>query len=440
MTRIRLHLGCGRVHLPGRLNVDAFQGTAADLRASGDLLPLRSRSVESIEAYQLIEHLGYLGTLDALAEWHRVLVPGGRLVLETPDIEPSFRRFLGGADLQTKAEALNWIFGHETPGYAHLFLFPRDALVPLLVRLGFVEPRLLEPRTHLYAPGFRVEAARGADPVHEALALTRTDPAVRAILRGLDQVARLEVEETVFDVLERASRLRLQGDESAAAALFRDATVVAAPVVARYAQVVESSEPWARTARLCAALGLAPRLWAHLRERAVAHRGQDGFEATRERAIRLLEWADNNPAGDLEARLRSELPSDPEGVPCGPALLTRAAANVLCQDLIAHGVRFLNLGLDAEAEPLLRRAAALEIQPFYAFANLGVLAARRAAWTESAHWYKRALDLGGPGVLADLVREEIALVRGCAEGRPADPPPRARAFGLGEGFYAADLG
>ena len=205
---VRLHLGCGPRHLPGRLNLDAApDAPGADLRARAECLPFADETVHTIEAYHLLEHLGWLGAHDSLAEAYRVLRPGGRLVLETPDPAASCRRFLTAQTREDRAAALNWLYGHEQPpGLLHRFLFPRDALAELLTRQGFAALCWPPPRTHRYAPGLRVEAVRGDDPVHLALARLRGQIRAHDLLAGLDMVARLEFAAVVDGGVEQALR------------------------------------------------------------------------------------------------------------------------------------------------------------------------------------------------------------------------------------------
>jgi predicted SAM-dependent methyltransferase len=131
VNRIRLHLGCGLVHRPGWINVDRYRQPAADVRADAGLLPFADGSVEVIEAFQLVEHLGYVGTFYALCEWARLLAAsdldasgdGGALRIETPDREATLRAVLTA---ETQEAALPWLFGSEQEGQGHRYLFSAD--------------------------------------------------------------------------------------------------------------------------------------------------------------------------------------------------------------------------------------------------------------------------------------------------------------------------
>jgi len=93
---VRLNIGCGWNYLAGWVNLDSSADSAADRRMMAHDLDFPEASVQEIKALQLIEHLGFFKAKYFLAECWRVLVPGGRLTLETPDIEKTFRAFLDG--------------------------------------------------------------------------------------------------------------------------------------------------------------------------------------------------------------------------------------------------------------------------------------------------------------------------------------------------------
>jgi predicted SAM-dependent methyltransferase/tetratricopeptide (TPR) repeat protein len=160
MSYARLHLGCGLVHRPGWINLDRYVADAADLLADAILLPFPDNSAEAIEARQLIEHLGYVGAVYALHEWARVLIPGGSLLVETPDRAATLAAALPGPIV---AAALPWLFGDEPVGQGHRYLFDAAELAQLATQVGFeavsVDPIAGRP-DH---PTLRLTARRSAD-------------------------------------------------------------------------------------------------------------------------------------------------------------------------------------------------------------------------------------------------------------------------------------
>lgn len=94
---MRLHLGCGRHHRPGFVNVDARPVPAADmvLDLEGPW-PWPDDSVDEIVAHHVLEHLMDLPAF--MDKAHRVLRPGGALDVRVPhhrhrnaDTDPTHR-------------------------------------------------------------------------------------------------------------------------------------------------------------------------------------------------------------------------------------------------------------------------------------------------------------------------------------------------------------
>lgn len=83
--RLRLNLGAGEDRRDGYLSVD-LRSDIADLLADVTRLPFADESVAEILASDLLEHFPATRTVQILAEWHRVLVPGGKLTLRVPNL------------------------------------------------------------------------------------------------------------------------------------------------------------------------------------------------------------------------------------------------------------------------------------------------------------------------------------------------------------------
>jgi predicted SAM-dependent methyltransferase len=157
---VRLHLGCGLIHRPGWINLDRYAAEAADLLANAILLPFADACAEAVEALQLVEHLGYVGTLYGLHEWARVLSPGGTLLVETPDRPTTLRAALDG---ETGEEARPWLFGTEQRGQNHRYLFTADELTQMAAKVGFEEVTVECITRSPARPILRFTARRAAD-------------------------------------------------------------------------------------------------------------------------------------------------------------------------------------------------------------------------------------------------------------------------------------
>lgn len=96
---IKLNLGCQVHYFDGWVNQDIVgydPNIPADLVCDAAQLPYEDNSVDFIYAGHLVEHY-YPNTLGAaIAEWNRVLKPGGRLVITTPDCGAVFRDYAAG--------------------------------------------------------------------------------------------------------------------------------------------------------------------------------------------------------------------------------------------------------------------------------------------------------------------------------------------------------
>ena len=82
----KLHCGCGTRRVKGWLNVDLI-GSEYDVDLASRL-PWKKESFRVIVSQHVIEHLELVHELmPLLAEFERVLLPGGELWISTPDLE-----------------------------------------------------------------------------------------------------------------------------------------------------------------------------------------------------------------------------------------------------------------------------------------------------------------------------------------------------------------
>ncbi len=83
---LRVHLGCGPVHLDGWLNIDIERESAADVRV--DLrngLPLPNRSVSHVFSEHVFEHLKLRDGERLLADLRDSMIPSGVLRIAMPE-------------------------------------------------------------------------------------------------------------------------------------------------------------------------------------------------------------------------------------------------------------------------------------------------------------------------------------------------------------------
>lgn len=149
---MKLHVGCGRRYIPGWTHVDLVRYDHVDIVASLGALPLADGCVSILYSSHALEHATRAETHGILAEWHRVLAPGGTLRVAVPDFTALAELYLEIA-FQTEAievdrfsnplsEALartiGPVIGGQTGSYDfHQALFDFDSLRAQLNRVGF---------------------------------------------------------------------------------------------------------------------------------------------------------------------------------------------------------------------------------------------------------------------------------------------------------------
>jgi len=157
---MRIHFGAGRHILPGYFNADAVQHPNAErpldmvyeMRFDGAILvqpmPLDDGCAEELFAAHVIEHFARYEVDAVIGEWKRLLQPGGRLILELPNLEACARNLLAGARPQM---CMFGIYGDESwksPYMLHKFGYTPATLSALLAEHGFTNIQVLPPQTH----------------------------------------------------------------------------------------------------------------------------------------------------------------------------------------------------------------------------------------------------------------------------------------------------
>lgn len=134
---MKLHLGCGKRHIPGFVHIDAIDYPHVDHVATIDNLSfIQDESVDLIYNCHVLEHFKRRDVPRVLKEWHRVLRPGGILRISVPDFAQICEVYRQFEKLDLVIGAL---FGRQDYLYnIHYNVFDFESLSRNLVDAGFV--------------------------------------------------------------------------------------------------------------------------------------------------------------------------------------------------------------------------------------------------------------------------------------------------------------
>jgi SAM-dependent methyltransferase len=115
---VRVNLGSGDDRRSGYVNVD-LRPEVADVVCDVRTLPWADGEVDEILAEDILEHLPASETADVLAEWARVLRPGGLLTVKCPNMYQLARAIVAYADLgrlDTVTDLIRNVYGGHRYG------------------------------------------------------------------------------------------------------------------------------------------------------------------------------------------------------------------------------------------------------------------------------------------------------------------------------------
>lgn len=163
--KVRLNLGCGDKILPGYINVDIAMeraGQQPDINCDiRNLEKFENCFADEILAVHVVEHFWRWEVVDILKEWVRVLKPGGKLILECPNLKSACEEFLKNPDLGAQPDGNGqrtmWVFYGDPrwtdPLMVHRWGYTPQSLAQVMHEAGLLnlrqEPaefKLREPR------------------------------------------------------------------------------------------------------------------------------------------------------------------------------------------------------------------------------------------------------------------------------------------------------
>lgn len=111
---MKIHLGCGKRHIPGWVHVDIADFPHIDHQHDcRTLLMFEDESADLIYACHLLEYFDWMEVVDVLREWRRVLRPGGTLRLSMPDFAALVELYKTTGNL---ADVLGSLYGRWDTG------------------------------------------------------------------------------------------------------------------------------------------------------------------------------------------------------------------------------------------------------------------------------------------------------------------------------------
>lgn len=167
--KLKLNIGAGKRRLPGYVGIDAVERPAADIVAFAHEIPLADGCAIEVLAIHLVEHVHLWELPPILKEWARLLEPGGRLVLELPDLIKCCANVLAGRSVPNKHPHQIGMFGlygdtqQCDPFMAHKWAYTFKTLAPIVEAAGFRD--IVERATVFHPVGrdrrdFRLEATK----------------------------------------------------------------------------------------------------------------------------------------------------------------------------------------------------------------------------------------------------------------------------------------
>ncbi|MFO0997060.1 MAG: methyltransferase domain-containing protein [Alphaproteobacteria bacterium] len=150
---LKLHLGCGKRHIPGFVHIDAAPAPHVDWVARVERLSMiDSASVELIYACHVLEHFGRAEVPRVLGEWYRVLKPGAILRVSVPDFAACAKLYYEKGLEDGLNGLIGLVCGGQRNSYDfHKMIFDEALLTRAFRDAGFREVRPWDWRTTEHA-------------------------------------------------------------------------------------------------------------------------------------------------------------------------------------------------------------------------------------------------------------------------------------------------
>ena len=133
----KLHLGCGNIRIPGYINIDCAETSAADMLLNINEIDFyyQPETVDVIYISHVLEHFYRISIPLLLQKFFNILKPGGILRLAVPDWDAVVERYNETKDLD---EVIKLIYSnHHVPFDGHYHIWNFDTINRDLLSVGF---------------------------------------------------------------------------------------------------------------------------------------------------------------------------------------------------------------------------------------------------------------------------------------------------------------
>lgn len=174
----KLEIGSGNRPKPGYEHLDIDPNCPdLDFCCSMDVIPVADNVFDEIYSVHTIEHIGWRKGLPTLKEWLRILKPGGKVHIETPNLGYIMRAYLENGktwwedfkklhpDEQTHLRIKGFhchsmwanfkLFSSGAGGDEHMACYDKLMLVSMMEEAGFSKTKVLNDDDTLVVDGWK---------------------------------------------------------------------------------------------------------------------------------------------------------------------------------------------------------------------------------------------------------------------------------------------
>lgn len=140
---IKLHLGCGKVYIPGYTHIDISEFDHVDIVTDIKSLPMfKSNTVDIVYVSATFQYFNRIEGVECLREWYRIIKEGGHLMISTVDFDQLLKVYNKTNDLKTIIGPLYGKMGKfekdtEINTLYHRTVYTVEEIQSLLEKVGF---------------------------------------------------------------------------------------------------------------------------------------------------------------------------------------------------------------------------------------------------------------------------------------------------------------